>query len=46
MSEEKIREEISYTDAHNELQEIVHEMENSNMSIDQLDAKILRASEL
>ncbi len=46
MSEEKIREEISYTDAHNELQEIVNEMENSDISIDELDAKILRASEL
>lgn len=46
MSEEKLSEEISYTEAHNELQEIVNEMENSEISIDELDTKILRASEL
>lgn len=46
MSEENLREEISYTDAHNELQEIVNEMENAEISIDELDNKILRASEL
>lgn len=46
MSEEQLSEEISYTEAHNELQEIVNEMENSEISIDELDAKISRASEL
>lgn len=45
MSKEK-SEEISYTDAHNELQAIVNEMENSEISIDELDSKISRASEL
>lgn len=39
-------EEISYTEAYNELQEIVQEMENSEISIDELDGKIKRASEL
>jgi exodeoxyribonuclease VII small subunit len=39
-------EEISYTNAHNELQEIVNEMENSEITIDDLDTKIKRASEL
>ncbi len=39
-------EEISYTDAHNELQQIVTEMENSEISIDELDTRIKRASEL
>lgn len=39
-------EEISYTEAHRELQEIVTEMENSEISIDDLDIKIRRASEL
>ncbi len=39
-------EEINYTDAHKELQEIVSEMENSEISIDDLDTKIKRASEL
>ncbi len=39
-------EEINYTDAHKELQEIVNEMENSEISIDELDIKIKRASEL
>lgn len=37
---------ISYTEAYIELQEIVSEMENSEINIDQLDAKIKRASEL
>lgn len=37
---------ISYTEAYNELQEIVSEMENSEVNIDQLDIKIKRASEL
>ncbi len=41
-----MNEEISYTDAHRELQEIVSEMENSEISIDELDIKIKRASEL
>lgn len=39
-------EEISYTEAHRELQEIVSEMENSEINIDMLDVKIKRASEL
>ena len=39
-------EEISYTEAHAELQEIVSEMENSEISIDELDVKIKRASQL
>lgn len=39
-------EEISYTEAHRELQEIVSEMENSEINIDELDVKIKRASEL
>ena len=39
-------EDISYTAAHNELQEIVSEMENSEITIDELDAKIKRAAEL
>lgn len=38
--------EISYTEAYRELQEIVSEMENSEISIDELDTKIKRASEL
>ncbi|GAB2776954.1 exodeoxyribonuclease VII small subunit [Salinimicrobium soli] len=37
---------ISYTEAFNELQEIVSEMENSEIGIDQLDTRIKRASEL
>lgn len=37
-------EEISYTEAHRELQEIVSEMENANISIDELDSRIKRAS--
>lgn len=39
-------EEINYSDAHKELQEIVSEMENAEISIDDLDTKIKRASEL
>lgn len=39
-------EEISYTAAHNELQEIVLEMENSQISIDELETKIKRAAVL
>lgn len=41
-----MNEEISYTAAHKELQEIVAEMENAEISIDELDSKIRRASEL
>ena len=37
---------ITYTQAYNELQEIVNEMENSEISIDLLDSKIKRAAEL
>jgi exodeoxyribonuclease VII small subunit len=39
-------EEITYTQAFDELQKIVNQMENSEISIDQLDTKIKRASEL
>jgi exodeoxyribonuclease VII small subunit len=39
-------EEITYTAAYDELQIIVKEMENSEISIDQLDSKIQRASDL
>lgn len=39
-------EEISYTEAHKELQEIVSEMENSEITIDDLDTKIKRAAVL
>jgi len=39
-------EEITYTEAYNELQVIVNEMENSEITIDLLDSKIKRASEL
>ncbi len=39
-------EDISYTAAHNELQEIVLEMENSQISIDELEVKIKRAAVL
>lgn len=37
---------ISYTEAYNELQKIVSEMENSEINIDDLDVRIKRASEL
>lgn len=37
---------ISYTEAYNELQDIVSEMENSEINIDLLDTQIKRASEL
>lgn len=37
---------ISYTEAFDELQEIVTDMEDSKISIDDLDIKIKRASEL
>ena len=39
-------EEITYSQAYEELQRIVKEMENSQISIDHLDNKIKRASEL
>lgn len=39
-------EEITYTQAYDELQKIVKEMENSQISIDHLDEKIKRASDL
>lgn len=39
-------EKISYTEAHEELQEIISEMENSEISIDELDSRIKRASKL
>lgn len=41
-----MNEEISYTEAHRQLQEIVSEMENSQITIDELDSRIKRASEL
>lgn len=37
---------ITYTEAFAELQQIVEEMENSQISIDELDAKVKRASAL
>ncbi|MCM4158643.1 exodeoxyribonuclease VII small subunit [Antarcticibacterium flavum] len=39
-------EEISYTAAHDELQDIVLEMENSQISIDELESRIKRAAVL
>jgi len=39
-------EEITYTQAFEELQEIVAEMENSEITIDELDGRIKRASAL
>lgn len=39
-------EEINYTDAYKELQEIVTDMENSEITVDELDIKIKRAAEL
>lgn len=38
--------EITYSEAYEELQQIVAEMEHSEISIDELDLKIKRASEL
>lgn len=38
--------DTSYTTAYNELQEIVTEMENAEITIDDLDTKIKRAAEL
>ena len=37
---------ITYTEAFEELQQIVLEMENASISIDELDAKVKRASTL
>ena len=39
-------EELSYTEAFDELQEIVTDMEDSKISIDELDSKIKRAAVL
>lgn len=39
-------EKITYTQAYTELQNIVNEMESSEISIDELDTRIKRASEL
>ena len=39
-------EKITYTEAYRELEEIVSEMENSEIGIDLLDSKIKRASKL
>jgi exodeoxyribonuclease VII small subunit len=39
-------EEMNYTQAYEELQKIVNEMENSEVTIDLLDSKIKRASDL
>lgn len=41
-----MNEEISYTAAHKELQEIVVEMENSQVTVDELETKIKRAAVL
>lgn len=38
--------EINYTKAFNELQEIVHEIENGDISVDVLSKKVKRAAEL
>lgn len=38
------QESLSYTDAYNELQEIVKKMENSDISVDELTKYIERAS--
>ncbi len=37
-------EELNYTDAYNELQEIVGEIENGNISVDELSEKVKRAA--
>ncbi|MBO4481007.1 MAG: exodeoxyribonuclease VII small subunit [Bacteroidales bacterium] len=37
---------MSYTDAYQELQEIVQKMENADISVDELSKKIERASQL
>ncbi len=42
MSEEK----LAYTEAYEELKQIISDMEQSEVSVDELDLKIRRASEL
>lgn len=37
---------LNYTEAYNELQQIVEDIENAEVNIDELEAKIKRASEL
>ncbi|MHA6728386.1 exodeoxyribonuclease VII small subunit [Chryseobacterium sp. A301] len=37
---------INYTDAYNELQKIVSEIEQGNITVDQLTEKVKRATEL
>ncbi len=39
-------EEIKYTDAFDELQEIVNDIEDGEISVDELSVKVKRASEL
>lgn len=41
-----MKKETTYTKAFEELQQIVEEMESSQISVDDLDVKIKRASEL
>ncbi len=38
--------QMTYTDAYQELQEIVQKMENADISVDELSQKIERASQL
>lgn len=38
--------ELKYTEAFDELQTIVHEIENGEISVDELSDKVQRASEL
>ncbi len=40
------KEELTYTQAFNELQEIVSQMEDSQIPVDELDEKIRRAADL
>lgn len=37
---------LNYTEAYNELQQIVEDIENAEINIDELETKIKRASEL
>lgn len=39
-------EELNYTDAFNELQQIVSDIEDGEISVDELSTKVKRASEL
>lgn len=41
-----MKEKLNYTEAYEELQQIVDEMERAEVTIDQLDEKIKRAAEL